>query len=106
LGIILRPKKTRWIKCQPGERCFKPRCKPLNQLKGVFLRLDEFEAIRLADLEELKQENAAKLMHVSRSTFSRIVASARKKVADGLVNIKVIIIEGGCCKVKKGRVQK
>ena len=98
----MRPKKTRWIKCAPGERCFKPRCKPLSKLKGVYLSLDEFEAIRLADLEGLKQINAAKLMHVSRPTFSRIVASARQKIADGLVNIKVIRIEGGCCKIKKG----
>jgi len=102
----LRPKKTRWLKCLPTERCFKPRCKPLNKLKGVFLSLDEFEALRLADLEELKQVNAARLMGVSRPTFSRIVASARKKVADGLVNIKVIRIQGGCCKVKKGRILK
>ena len=100
----MRPKKTRWVKCEPGERCFKPRCKPLNKLKSVGLSLDEFEAIRLADLEGLKQTDAARLMHVSRPTFSRIVASARKKVADGLVNIKVIRIEGGCCKIKQGRV--
>jgi len=97
----LRPKKTRWVKCVPGERCFKPRCKPLSKLKDVYLALDEFEAIRLADLVELKQIDAAKLMHISRPTFSRIVASARKKVTDGLVNIKVIRIEGGCCKIKR-----
>ena len=97
----MRPKKTRWVKCVPGERCFKPRCKPLSKLKDVYLALDEFEAIRLADLLELKQIDAAKLMHISRPTFSRIVASARKKVTDGLVNIKVIRIEGGCCKIKR-----
>ena len=97
----MRPKKTRWVKCDPRERCFKPRCKPFSKLQGVRLSLDEFEAIRLADLEELKQIDAARLMHVSRPTFSRIVASARKKVADGLVNIKVIRIEGGCCKIKR-----
>lgn len=98
----MRPKKTRWVKCAPGERCFKPRCKPLYELQGVRLSLDEFEALRLADFEELKQADAAKLMRVSRPTFSRIVASARKKVADGLVNIKVIRIEGGCCNVGGG----
>jgi predicted DNA-binding protein (UPF0251 family) len=97
----MRPKKTRWVKCIPGERCFKPRCKPLNKLQDVRLSLDEFEAIRLADLKDLKQIDAAKLMHVSRPTFSRIVASARKKVADGLVNIKVIRIEGGCCRIER-----
>lgn len=95
----MRPKKTRWVKCEPGERCFKPRCRPLSKLEGVSLSLDEFEAIRLADFEELKQVDAARLMHVSRPTFSRIIASARKKVADGLVNIKAIKIEGGCCQI-------
>jgi uncharacterized protein len=99
----LRPKKTRWVKCAPTERCFKPRCKPLSKLQDVYLSIDEFEAIRLADLEKLKQVDAARLMHVSRPTFSRIVALARKKVADGLVNIKVIRIEGGCCKIKRRR---
>jgi len=96
----LRPKKTRWIKCIPGERCFKPLCKPLNKLEGVYLTLDEFEAIRLSCLEGLRQEDAAKLMKVSRPTFSRILTSAQRKVADGLVNIKAIRIEGGCCKIK------
>ena len=95
----MRPKKTRWIKCLPGERCFKPMCKPLDKVKGVFLTLDEFEAVRLADLDGLKQVDAAKRLKISRPTFSRIVASARNKIADGLVNIKAIRIEGGCCKV-------
>jgi hypothetical protein len=96
----MRPKKTRWIKCVPGERCFKPVCKPLNKVRCVCLTLDEFEAVRLADLEGLKQIDAAKKLKVSRPTFSRIVSSARSKIADGLVNIKAIRIEGGCCKIK------
>ena len=97
----MRPKKTRWIRCLPGERCFKPVCRPMNRLKNVYLTLDEFEALRLADLEGLKQVDAAKRLKISRPTFSRIVASARNKIADGLVNIKAIRIEGGCCKVTK-----
>ena len=96
----MRPKKTRWVKCLPGERCFKPKCKPLSKLGGVNLAVDEFEAIRLADLEELTHAQAAKTMKVSRPTFTRILSSAHKKVADGLVNIKAIKIEGGCCSVK------
>jgi len=71
----------------------------MNKLEGVYLTLDEFEAVRLACLEELKQVDAAKLMKISRPTFSRILTSAQKKIADGLVNIKAIRIEGGCCKV-------
>jgi predicted DNA-binding protein (UPF0251 family) len=99
----LRPKKIRWIKCAPRERCFRPQCKPLNKLQGVYLTLDEFEAIRLADFEELKQVDAAKRMHISRPTFSRIMSLAHRKIADGLVNIKAIRIEGGCCKIIRGR---
>lgn len=95
----MRPKKIRWVKCEPGERCFRPLCKPLGKLEGVFLTLDEFEAIRLHDLEKLKQEEAAKKMRISRPTFSRIISLAHKKVSDALVNIKAIKIEGGCCKV-------
>jgi len=97
----MRPKKIRQIKCLPGERCFKPLCKPLSKLEDVYLSLDEFEAVRLSELEGLKQEDAAKLMRISRPTFSRILTSAHKKIADALVNIKAIRIEGGCCQVVK-----
>ena len=95
----MRPKKTRWGKCEPGERCFRPQYKPLNKLNGVLLTIDEFEAIRLADCEGLKQQDAAKKMRISRPTFSRIISSARNKVGDALVNVKAIKIDGGCCKV-------
>lgn len=95
----MRPKKTRWIKCRPGEKCFRPMCAPLSTLKGVSLTLDEFEAIRLTDLERLQQENAARKMKISRPTFSRILSSARNKISDALVNVKSIKIEGGCCKI-------
>ncbi len=101
----MRPKKTRWIKCVPGERCFKPLCKPLDKLEDVYLTLDEFEAVRLACLEGLKQIDAAKRLKISRPTFSRILTSAQNKIADGLVNIKAIRIEGGCCQIIK-RVKK
>ena len=101
----MRPKKTRWIKCAPLERCFKPLCRPLSKLENVYLTLDEFEAVRLSCLEGLRQIDAAKKMKISRPTFSRIVTSAHKKIADGLVNIKAIRIEGGCCEII-GRIKK
>jgi len=97
----MRPKKTRWVKCEPGERCFRPQCKPSNQLDGIYMTLDEFEAVRLADYEGLKQEEAAKRLKISRPTFSRIIASAHNKIADAFVNIKAIKIEGGCCKITR-----
>ncbi|MCM8781913.1 MAG: DUF134 domain-containing protein, partial [Candidatus Omnitrophica bacterium] len=98
----MRPKKTRWIKYKPAERCFKPLCMPLSKLENVYLTLDEFEAVRLACLEELRQVDAAKKMKISRPTFSRIETSAHKKIADALVNVKAIRIEGGCCKIIRG----
>jgi len=101
----MRPKKTRWIQCAPGERCFRPLCKPLSELEGVWLSLDEFEAVRLSCLECLKQVDAAKRMKISRPTFSRILTSAQKKIADGLVNIKAIRIEGGCCSIIKRKTK-
>lgn len=74
------------------------------------MTLDEFEAIRLADLDGLYQEQAAEQMGVSRATFSRIVDSAHAKVADALVHGKALRIEGGpvnlgtqrCCRLHDG----
>lgn len=95
----MRPKKTRWVRCAPGERCFRPKCKSTKKLEGVILTLDEFEAIRLSDWEELDQVDVAKKMNVHRSTVSRILASGRKKIADALTNLKAIKVRGGCCKM-------
>jgi len=61
--------------------------------------LDEFEAIRLADLKGMRQIDAAKKLKISRPTFSRIIQSAHSKIADALVHIKAIKVEGGCCEI-------
>ena len=97
----MRPKKTRFIKCSPGERCFRPKCKPIGELEGVTLTIDEFEVLRLSHLEEFEQNKIAKQMKIHRSTVSRILTSAHKKIAYALVNIKAIKVEGGCCEVIK-----
>lgn len=65
------------------------------KLKNVVLSVDEVEAMRLADMQGLYQAEAAEKMNVSRQTFGRIVQSARKKVAEALVEGKTICIEGG-----------
>lgn len=64
-------------------------------LKESVLTVDEFEAMRLKDLEGLDQEPAAGKMGVSQPTFHRILASARTKISDAIVNGKAIRIEGG-----------
>jgi predicted DNA-binding protein (UPF0251 family) len=67
----------------------------MAELEEVRLLVEEAEAIRLKDLEGLEQEDCAAKMKVSRSTFSRILDSARQKFADALLNGKAIRIEGG-----------
>lgn len=93
-----RPCRCRKIRCNPDTNYFKPRGIPLDILEEVNLTLDELEAIRLADLEELYQEDAAKKMDISRQTFGNIINSAHKKIADVLLNAKALKIEGGVVK--------
>ena len=95
----MRPKKTRWVSCQPGERCFRPLCKPGAEIEGVIIHLDELEALRLSYLEGYEQSQIAKQMKIHQSTISRILASANRKVTDALVNIKAIKVEEGCCRI-------
>ena len=74
---------------------FKPAGIRMAELEEVRLLVEEAEAIRLKDLEGLEQEDCARRMNVSRSTFSRILDAARRKIADALLNGKAIRIEGG-----------
>lgn len=90
-----RPLKCRQVGCKPDISYFKPRGIPVTRLEEVILTMDEFESVRLADLEEMYQDDAAKKMNISRQTFGNIVNSARKKIAEALVNGKAIKIEGG-----------
>jgi predicted DNA-binding protein (UPF0251 family) len=89
-----RPCKCRHIESTPAIRYFKPRAVPLCELEETELSLDEFEALRLADLEGLYQEDAAGRMKISRQTFANIVHEARRKVADALVHGKALKIMG------------
>ena len=90
-----RPLKCRRVCGCPGSYYFKPRAVPLDVLEEVCLAMDEFEAVRLADLEGLYQEAAAQRMGVSRQTFGRIIESARRTIADAIINGKSLRIEGG-----------
>jgi uncharacterized protein len=90
-----RPSCYRTIAGRPAVSVFKPLGIPVVELEEIVMTLDEFEAIRLADLNGLYQEHAAEKMRISRSTFSRIVDVAHQKVADALVHGKALRIEGG-----------
>jgi len=92
---MARPRHCRRVGSMPESDYFKPRGIPLSMLEEVILTVDEFEAIKLADLESLYQEQAAGKMNVSRQTFGRIIESAHNKVAEALVKGKALKIEGG-----------
>lgn len=105
-----RPCCSRRIAGRPIAPLFKPAGIPLRELDEVVMTLDEFEALRLADLDGRYQEEAATRMNVSRPTFSRIIESAHHKLADALVHGKALRIEGGpveigqprCCRAHDG----
>ena len=106
-----RPCCPRRIAGRPVAVVFKPAGIPMREIEEVVLALDEFEAVRLADLDGRYQEEAAGLMNVSRPTFSRVIESAHRKLADVLVHGKALRIEGGpvqlgrprCCRLHDGK---
>ncbi|MFT6984238.1 MAG: putative DNA-binding protein (UPF0251 family) [Psychromonas sp.] len=84
----MRPKIKRHI-C--SDHCakfslFKPNGVPASELVQIKIESDEFEAVRLADLEGLSQQDSAQQMRVSRQTFANILKSGRKKITSALVN--------------------
>ncbi len=93
--LVGRPVKWRKVGLLPRVGYFKPTAVPLYMLEEVHLVVEELEALRLKDIEGLEQEECAQQMNISRPTFQRILNSARRKVADALVNGKAIRVEGG-----------
>ena len=97
---MARPQKDRIVTCDPAISYFKPRGVPLRLMEEVRLTIDQMEALRLADLEGLSQEEAGARMGVSRATFGRIIQRARRVVAEALIHGKAILLEGGNYQVK------
>lgn len=92
-----RPRKERQVLEPPVFTRFKPQGIPANLLKAAPLTVDEYEAIRLADYLGLEHAEAAEKMEISRSTFTRLIEVARRKVAAFLVEGRELVIEGGEC---------
>ena len=88
-----RKRVERNIDADYSEVCFKPCGIKRSSLERVIIYEDEMEAIRLADLESKYQQESSDLMGISRTTFSRLVESARKKIADALLNKKAIRVQ-------------
>ncbi len=88
-----RPFRCRRIERLPVYRSFSPDDAASDE--NVLMTVDEFEALRLLDNEGLTQEACASRMNIARTTVTAIYDSARKKVADALVNGKRLLITGG-----------
>jgi predicted DNA-binding protein (UPF0251 family) len=74
---------------------YKPFGVPLRELESVVMSFEEYEALRLADYEDMTHEEAAGKMNISRPTFTRLYDKARKNVARAFVEGKAILISGG-----------
>jgi len=92
---MVRPRKYRHIRHNAVVRFYKPQGVPVRQLRIVALRDEELEALSLADVQGLEHEKAAASMNVSRPTFSRVLAEARRSVATALVEGAALQIGGG-----------
>lgn len=90
-----RPKIRRCLRFRPNVHYFKPQGIPLRHLEEVILEPDEIEALKLHDIDCLEHVEAAKKMKISQPTFGRILDSAYKKIAEGIIIGKAIRIEEG-----------
>lgn len=106
IGIFMaRNPKARVVSHPPMFHTFKPAGVVGNKLESIMLELDEYEAIRLADHEGLEHEEASEAMGISRSTFTRLLERARKKVASMLINGSKLTIGGGSIHFKENLYQ-
>ena len=97
---MARPSKCRKICSEPVYDSFRPEGFPSDGT--ICLTLDEFEAIRLIDLEHFTHEKCAKQMEISRTTVTEIYESARYKIADSLIHGKTLLISGGHYRLCQG----
>ncbi|MFX0210288.1 MAG: DUF134 domain-containing protein [Candidatus Hodarchaeota archaeon] len=87
LITIPRGRNPRRVQCEPSQYYFKPRGVPLVDIpEEIEITIEELEAMRLTDLEKMKQKEAAKKMKISQSTISRHLESAHHKIAKALLH--------------------
>ena len=90
---MTRRKIPRCVRFSPKVSYFKPKGIPLRLLEEVSLGADELEALKLYEVDNVSQTEAADKMKISQPTFARILDSANQKIADALINGKAIRIE-------------
>lgn len=98
-----RPQRRRMIERVPECFFFKPQGMPLSDMQEIHLSVDQLEAMRLAHLHGLSQEEIGEKMGVSRATVGRILEQAHRSVTDALVNGAALRIEGGSINIKSPR---
>jgi len=89
---MVRPRLCRRIRFNPNVTYFKPQGVPMRFLEVIELTTEEAEALRLRNIKDLEQEEAAKKMNTSQSTYQRILSSAYKKITEALIEGKAIKI--------------
>jgi predicted DNA-binding protein (UPF0251 family) len=89
-----RPKKIRICEGRMFEKAFKPVRIPMHKLHKIEIMRDELEALKLCDMKGMTQKQAGEKMGISRGTVQRILTSARRKVAQALVEGSALIITG------------
>ena len=94
-----RPIKARIVRNEPKTKQFSPRGR-IGRPGHRELKFEEIEAIRLTDYMGLQQRQAAEFMGISQQTFSRVLKSARKCLAEALINGEIIKVRGGVFKVE------
>lgn len=92
---MARPRKWRKVCCLPENNQFGPLNSNDSKNEFIVMSVEEYETIRLIDLEGLTQEECSDQMHIARTTVQRIYSDARKIIAQSLVEGRVLIIEGG-----------
>lgn len=92
---MVRPQKERRVEQLPPVTNYKPAGIPLRSIEEIVLTIEEMEAIRLSDVEQLDQAGAAERMEISPPTFNRIVNAAHRKIATALWQGYALRIEGG-----------
>ena len=98
---MARTKKNRLIQMAPHFNGFDANGTPASEEKTVLINFEEYEALKLCDFELLTQVEAARLMNISRPTFTRIYESVRRKIAQAFVEGYHIRFEGGNASVVK-----
>lgn len=90
---MARPRRCRRICIEPAYDSFIP--EGVSSKEKVILTVDEYEVIRLIDLEKFTHQECSKQMDISRTTVTEMYSTAREKIADSIVHGKPLFITGG-----------